>query len=85
MTATLVEVFPAVVETLVYGVGSLLFSVLGIYLENLALETVSEGKLGLGVWMLLMGVVALLMAMLVVTDKFYPKLTEIGMLVGEAR
>ena len=72
MKSSLIEMLPEVVELLVFGVGSVVLSAVGAYIESFAFETLASGQLGLGAWAALMGAVALYFAYLLLTDKCYP-------------
>lgn len=77
MDSTLLEFFPELLELAFFGVGSLVLSLGGVYLERFALLTVQGGQLALGGWVAFMGIMAFYFAYLMLTDKFQPKLATL--------
>jgi hypothetical protein len=83
MRPSLFELLPELLELLVFGLGSVLLSVAGVYIERFALVTAEGGQLELGLWVALMGVMAFYFAYLTVTDKFRPKLVQVVQVLSE--
>jgi hypothetical protein len=73
MRPSLLELLPELLELFVFGLGSVLLSVAGVYIERIALLTAEGGQLKLGLWIALVGAVALYFAYLTVTEKFRPR------------
>jgi hypothetical protein len=72
MRPSLLELLPELLELLAFGLGSVLLSAAGVYIERFALLTVEGGQLALGLWVALMGAMAFYFAYLTVTEKFRP-------------
>ncbi|MFB6309150.1 MAG: hypothetical protein ABEH35_07455 [Haloarculaceae archaeon] len=77
MTATSGELLLSALEVIGYGVGSLLLSGLGVYIEENALTAIAAGRLGLGMWMVFMGVIGLYAGYMIATDRFYGAYCEL--------
>lgn len=77
MTGSLAELLPSVLELLVYGVGSVVLSAVGVYIEEFALTAVDGGQLSLGLWTAVVGFVAIYAGYLLATDKFGPKFFDL--------
>lgn len=77
MSVALLELLPVLVELLMYGLGALLLSGTGVYLEEIAFTTAAAGQVALGGWMAVMGGVALYMGYLLLTDKCYSRAEEL--------
>jgi len=58
MFATLLELWPTLLELLFFAVGTVFLSGVGVYLEEFALETAAGGQLALAVWLAVMGAMA---------------------------
>jgi hypothetical protein len=71
------ELLPELVELLVFGLGSVLFSAAGVYIERFAVLTVEGGQLGLGLWVGFMGLMAFYFAYLTATEKFRPTFARV--------
>ncbi|WP_136588936.1 hypothetical protein [Salinigranum halophilum] len=67
------ELLPELLELLVFGLGSVLLSAAGVYIERFALLTAEGGQLALGAWVALMGIMAFYFAYLTVTERFRPR------------
>jgi len=77
MNTALLELFPELLELLVFGLGSVGLSIAGLYIERFALATVESGNAKLGAWLAFMGFMAFYFAYLMSTDKFRPKLAMV--------
>jgi hypothetical protein len=78
MDTTPLELLPELLEVAVFGIGSVLLSLGGAYLERFAYLTVQGGEPALGAWVALMGIMAFYFAYLMLTDKLRPKLAALG-------
>ena len=78
MDTTPLELRPELLEIAVFGVGSVVLSLGGAYLEQFAYLTVQGGQPALGGWVALMGLMAFYFAYLMLTDKLRPKLAALG-------
>ena len=77
MSAALLELLPVIAELLIYGLGALLLSGAGVYIEEIAFTTAAAGQVKLGGWMAVIGAVALYMGYLLLTDKCYSRAEEL--------
>ncbi|MDS0299619.1 hypothetical protein NDI76_12790 [Halogeometricum sp. S1BR25-6] len=77
MANGLLALVPELVEVLLFGIGTVLLSGVGIYAERFALSMVEGGQLGLGAWAAVMGAVAFGFAYLLATDQFRPRVAEL--------
>ena len=77
MTSGLIALLPELVELAVFGVGSLLLSGVGVYVERFALSMIESGQLELGAWAAVMGAVAFGFAYLLATDQFRPRVARL--------
>ena len=58
MTSAILGLLPELVELLFFGLGSVLLTGVGVYVEEIALATVQAGKPELGAWFAVMGAMA---------------------------
>jgi hypothetical protein len=65
-------------EILFYGLGSGFLAGLGLFTENVGIQNVSAGQLGLGAWYVVFGGVVLAMGLLVGYRELYPRLRQFG-------
>jgi uncharacterized membrane protein len=83
VNTTVLELLPALLELLAFGLGSVGLSVAGLYIERFALATVESGNAKLGAWLAFMGLMAFYFAYLMSTDKFQPKLAAVRRRLAE--
>ncbi|GGJ09935.1 hypothetical protein GCM10008995_19840 [Halobellus salinus] len=76
-SAPLLELLPELVEIVLFGVGSVGLTVIGVFIERFALLTALDGETLLGGWFAVMGCMALLFGYLLFTDKLRPKLVTL--------
>jgi uncharacterized membrane protein YczE len=62
---------------LLFGIGTVLLSGVGLYVERFALSMVESGQFELGAWAAVMGAVAFGFAYLLATDQFRPRVAEL--------
>ncbi|QIB75277.1 hypothetical protein GL213_04090 [Halogeometricum borinquense] len=74
MTSGLLTLLPELVELAVFGLGSLVLSGVGVYIEQFALSMVGSGQPELSVWAAVMGAMAFGFSYLLATDQFRPRL-----------
>ncbi|WP_380679655.1 hypothetical protein [Salinigranum sp. GCM10025319] len=84
MDTPLVELLPELVELLLFSLGSLVLSAVGAYLEHFAFTTVESGQVALGGWEALMGLLAIYFSYLLLTDKCWPRFSELRRRLVEA-
>jgi hypothetical protein len=77
MTNGLLALVPELVELLVFGVGAVALSGLGVYVERFALSMFESGQVELGAWAAVMGAVAFGFSYLLATDQFGPRLRRL--------
>ncbi|GGL31088.1 hypothetical protein GCM10009037_13530 [Halarchaeum grantii] len=77
MVTPLLESLPELLEVAVFGIGSLLLSVGGLALERFALVAAESGRLPIGVWATVLGLVAITVAYLVARDRVRPRVAAL--------
>lgn len=85
MNSGLLTLLPELVELAVFGLGTLLLSGVGVYVERFALSMVESGQWELGAWAAVMGVVAFGFSYLLATDEFRPRLRRVLASDAESR
>lgn len=85
MTSGLLALLPELLEALLFGIGTVLLSGVGVYAEQFALSMVEGGQLGLGAWAAVMGAVAFGFAYLLATDQFRPRVAALLGVDAEGR
>jgi hypothetical protein len=59
MLESVLELLPEVVSLALVAFGSVSLSTLGVYIEELGAAAMAEGQMGLGLWFVVVGLVAL--------------------------
>lgn len=77
MVTPLLGSLPELLEVAVFGIGSLLLSVGGIALERFALVAAESGRLPIGVWATVLGLVAIVVAYLLARDQVQPRVAAL--------
>ncbi|QLC33923.1 hypothetical protein EFA46_006810 [Halarchaeum sp. CBA1220] len=77
MVTPLLESLPELLELAVFGLGTLLLSVGGLALERFALLAAESGRLPIGVWATVLGLVAITVAYLVARDQVRPRVAAL--------
>ena len=83
MLAELLDLLPELLELGLFGLGTVVLSVAGVYTERAAFAAVQSGQSALGAWIAFMGAMAFFFACLMVTDKFRPRLSAVGERLSE--
>ena len=73
MSSSVLEVLPEILEVAMFGIGGAVLSLAGTYIEQVAVQTATDGQTALGVWVGFIGLLAFFFAYLVITDTFWPK------------
>ena len=58
MNSSVLEVLPEIIEVALFGIGGAVLSLVGTYIEQVAVQTATDGQTALGVWVGFIGLLA---------------------------